>query len=318
MSHANARLTQFGRALLIERVLVDGWTAAATAEAAGVSRATVYKWVARFQSEGEAGLHDRSSRPACSPRRLTAAAEGRILRLRRERKLGPHRLGALLGVPRSTCYAVLRRHEIHRLDWMDRPTATVIRRYERESPGELVHVDIKKLARIPAGGGHRKLGRGKDGSMGHSGAGYEFIHAAVDDHSRLAYAEIHSDERAATCAAFMNNALDFFCAHGTKVERVITDNGAGYRSHLFRGVLRTVGVRQIFCRPYRPQTNGKVERFNRTLLEEWAYVRLYRSNAKRATLLQAWLHLYNHHRCHTALGGLPPIARVNNLSGSYT
>lgn len=318
MSHARARLTEFGRGLLIERVLEGGWTAAATAEAAGVSRATVYKWLGRFRGEGELGLRDRSSRPARSPRRLTGTAEERIVQLRRTRKLGPHRLGALLGVPRSTCYAVLRRHEIQRLDWMDRPTGTVIRRYERERPGELVHVDIKKLARIPDGGGHRMLGRGQDGYTGRSGAGYEFIHAAVDDHSRLAYAEIHHDEQAATCAAFTSSALSFFAAHGVRVERVLTDNGPGYRSHLFRSVLATADVRQIFCRPYRPQTNGKVERFNRTLLEEWAYVRLYRDNARRARLLPTWLHMYNHHRCHTALGGLPPIARLNNLSGNYS
>lgn len=249
MSHARARLTEFGRGLLIERVLEGGWTAAATAEAAGVSRATVYKWLGRFRGEAELGLRDRSSQPARSPRRLTGAADERIVQLRRTRKLGPHRLGALLGVPRSTCYAVLRRHEIQRLDWMDRPTGTVIRRYERERPGELVHVDIKKLARIPDGGAHRMLGRGQDGYTGHSGAGYEFIHAAVDDHSRLAYAEIHHDEQAATCAAFTSSALSFFAAHGVRVERVLADNGPGYRSHLFRSVLATADVRQIFAGP---------------------------------------------------------------------
>jgi transposase InsO family protein len=318
VSHARARLTEFGRGLLIERVLGDGWTAAATAEAAGVSRATVYKWLGRYRREGVAGLRDRSSRPECSPRRLTAAAEERILRMRRSRKLGPHRLGALLGVPRSTCYAVLRRHHLHRLDWMDRPTAEVIRRYERERPGELIHVDIKKLARIPAGGGHRMLGRGQDGHPTHSGAGYEYVHAAVDDHSRLAYVEIHHDEQATTATAFIAHALAFFAAHGAPVERVLTDNGPCYRSHLFHAALTTAAVRHLFTRPYRPQTNGKVERFNRTLLEEWAYVRLYRDNARRTALLPGWLHTYNHHRCHTALGGLPPIARVNNLSGNYS
>jgi transposase InsO family protein len=315
VSHARARLTEFGRGLVIERVLEKGWTAAATAEAAGVSRATVYKWVSRYRREGKAGLCDRTSRPARSPRRLSAAAENRILRLRRRRKLGPHRLGALLGIPRSTCYAVLRRHQLHRLDWMDRPTAEVIRRYERERPGELIHVDIKKLARIPDGGGQRMLGR--DGRSGHSGVGYDFIHAALDDHSRLAYAEIHRDEQAQTCTEFMARALRFFAEHGALVEQVITDNGNGYRSHVFNGLLAVSGVRHQYCRPHRPQTNGKVERFNRTLLEEWAYARLYTGNARRNHLLPAWLHLYNHHRCHTALGGLPPIARVNNLSGNY-
>jgi transposase InsO family protein len=318
VSHARARLTEFGRALLIERVLEKGWSAAATAEAAGVSRATVYKWLRRYKCEGDPGLQDRSSRPSRSPRRLSAAAEARILRLRQSRKLGPHRLGALLGVPRSTCYAVLRRHQLHRLDWMDRPTAEVIRRYERERPGELIHVDIKKLARIPPGGGHRLLGRDQDAYHGHSGAGYEFIHAAVDDHSRVAYAEIHPNEQAETCTAFMARALGFFAAHGAPVERVLTDNGPGYRSHVFAALLSAAGVRHHFCRPRRPQTNGKVERFNRTLLNEWAYVRLYRNNESRARLLPDWLHRYNHHRCHTALGGLPPMARVNNLSGNYS
>ena len=318
MAHARARLTEYGRLLLVERVLEEGWTAAATAEAAGVSRATVYKWLARFEVEGRAGLRDRTSRPLRSPRRLSAGRERRVVELRRRRKLGPHRLGALLGMPRSTCYAVLRRHQLHRLDWMDRPKGEVIRRYERARPGELIHVDIKKLARIPAGGGHRMLGRGKDSYLGHSGAGYEFVHAAVDDHSRLAYAEIHSNEQAATCAAFMARALGWFADHGITVERVLTDNGPGYRSGLFRGVLHSAGTRQIYTRPYRPQTNGKVERFNRTLLEEWAYVRLYRGNGRRAALLPSWLHRYNHHRSHTALGGLPPIARVNNLSGNYS
>jgi transposase InsO family protein len=289
--------------LLIERVLEGGWTAAATAEAAGVSRATVYKWLGRFRGEGELGLRDRSSRPVHSPRQLTGAAEERIVQLRRTRKLGPHRLGALLGVPRSTCYAVLRRHEIQRLDWMDRPTGTVIRRYERERPGELVHVDIKKLARIPDGGGHRMLGRGKDGYTGHSGAGYEFIHAAVDDHSRLAYAEIHHDEQAATCAAFMSSAVSFFAAHGVRVERVLTDNGPGYRSHLFRNVLATADVRQIYCRPYRPQTNGKLrdELFSREVFDTIMEARL---------LFDDWCDTYNRHRPHSALGYLSPAVFV--------
>lgn len=317
MSHANARLNQFGRGLLIERVLKEGWTAAAAAEAAGVSRATVYKWLARFRAQGEPGLRDRSSCPVLSPRRLSATAEERILKVRQRRKLGPHRLSALLGVPRSTCYAVLRRHGLQRLDWMDRPTGEVIRRYERERPGELIHVDVKKLGRIPPGGGWRVLGR--EPGRHSVGAGYDYVHSSVDDHSRLAYSEIHTNERVDTCAGFLVRASQFYATHGVTVERVMTDNAMAYRlGHAFREAAHLLGIRQVFTRSHRPQTNGKVERFNRTLLEEWAYVRPYRSNDHRSHLLAAWLHTYNHHRCHTALGGLPPIARVNNLSGNYT
>lgn len=318
MSHARARLTEYGRALLIERVLDEGWSAAATAEAAGVSRATVYKWLARFRGEGVAGLADRSSCPRRSPRRLSASSERRIVQLRQRRKLGPHRLGAILGVPRSTCYAVLRRHGLQRLDWMDRPTGEVIRRYERERPGELIHVDVKKLGRIPPGGGWRLHGR-QPGLTHNAGAGYDYIHSAVDDHSRLAYSEIHADERVDTCAAFLVRAREFYAANGVVVERVMTDNAMAYRvGHAFREAAALLGVRQVFTRSHRPQTNGKVERFNRTLLDEWAYVRPYLTNEQRTRLLPQWLHLYNHHRSHTALGGLPPIARVNNLRGNYS
>jgi transposase InsO family protein len=317
VSHASARLNQFGRGLLICRVLEEGWTAAAAAEAAGVSRATVYKWLARYRSEGQAGLHDRSSCPLASPRRLSADAELRILGLRRSRKLGPHRLAALLGVPRSTCYAVLRRHGLQRLDWMDRPTGEVIRRYERARPGELIHVDVKKLGRIPPGGGWRALGRAP--GRYNIGVGYDYVHSAVDDHSRLAYSEIHANERADTCAGFLVRASQFFAAHGAPVERVMTDNAVTYRrAHVFRETAAVLGIRQVFTRSHRPQTNGKVERFNRTLLEEWAYVRPYQSNEERSQLLEGWLHLYNHHRSHTALGGHSPVARLNNLPGNYT
>ena len=316
MSHASARLNHFGRGLLITRVLEEGWSAAAAAEAAGVSRATVYKWLARYRGEGQAGLQDRSSCPRHSPRRLTASAEEQILLLRRQRKLGPHRLAGILGVPRSTCYAVLRRHGLQRLDWMDRPTGEVIRRYERARPGELIHVDVKKLGRIPPGGGWRVLGRAPGRHS--TGRGYDYVHSAVDDHSRLAYSEIHGNERADTCAGFLVRASRFFAAHGAVVERVMTDNAIVYRrAHLFREAVVLLGVRQVFTRPFRPQTNGKVERFNRILLEEWAYVRPYSSNRPRLDLFSSWLHTYNYHRSHTALRGLPPIARINNLSGNY-
>lgn len=319
MSHRRARLTEFGRGLLVHRVLEEGWSPAAAAEASGVSRATCYKWLRRFQAEGTAGLADRSSRPINSPRRLSHRLEQRVLNLRRSRKLGPHRIAALTGVARSTCYLVLRRHGLHRLAWMDRPTGQPIRRYERADAGDLVHVDVKKLARIPSGGGHRVLGRAAAPHSHKTGAGYDFVHAAVDDHTRLAYAEIHPDETSATCAAFLSRAGAFFAELGIAIREVMTDNAFAYRHGLaFRTVALELGARQIFTRPYRPQTNGKAERFNRTLLEEWAYVRPYRSNATRSALLTGWLHRYNHHRSHTALGGRSPIERVNNLPGNYS
>lgn len=318
MAHRTARLNEFGRRLLAERVLVKGWTVVTAAEAAGVSRATAYKWIRRFQELGPEGLRDRSSRPHRSPRRTPAHVEARILRLRRRRKHGPHRLALVLSLPRSTCYAVLRRRGLHRLDWMDRPTGRVIRRYEYAQPGQLVHVDVKKLGRIPPGGGHKIHGRQARPNW-KRGLGYDFIHSCVDDHSRLAYSEILADEQGATCAGFLRRAGAFFASHGVAVERVLTDNAFAYRhSTAFRAAVSDLGARQVFTRPHRPQTNGKVERFNRILLEEWAYVRPYTANDQRARLLPAWLHQYNHHRSHTALGGRSPIERVNNLPGRYS
>ena len=320
MGHRKPRLTSFGRELLVRRVLEEGWRPVVAAEALGVSRATAYKWLRRYRAEGWPGLEDRSSRPLRSPSRLSAMSEERILELRRRRKLGPHRLGAILGIPRSTCYAVLRRRHLHRLDWMDRPTGEVIRRYERSAPGELIHIDVKKLGRIPEGGGHRVRGRStKVRRDKRKGVGYDYVHAAIDDHSRLAYVEVHSNERGDTCAEFLRRATTFFADHGVRVQRVMTDNARNYVvARSFQAALADAGARHVRIAPYRPQTNGKAERFNRTLLEEWAYVRAYSGNQQRLDLLPRWLHSYNHHRSHTALGGLPPIARVNNLYGNYT
>jgi transposase InsO family protein len=316
--HGRPRLSVYGRGLLVRRVLEEGWRPAQAAEALGVSRATAYEWLRRFAAEGWSGLKDRSCRPRRSPTAVSTAVEARLLALRRADKLGPHRLADRTGVPRSTCYAVLRRHGLHRLDWMDRPTGAVVRRYERARPGELLHVDVKKLGRIPDGGGHRVLGRANRPRWGKAGVGYAFVHACVDDHSRMAYAEVLDDEKAATCAAFLRRAGAFFAAHGVQVERVLTDNGPGYRSHLFRRAVADLGAVPRLTRPYRPQTNGKVERFNRTLLEEWAYVRPYASDQERTGLLPDWLHRYNHHRPHSALGGRSPAERVNNLPGNYS
>ncbi|MFD8809906.1 IS481 family transposase, partial [Streptomyces sp. NPDC059597] len=317
MSHRNARLTVHGRRLLIERV-DTGRPVAHVAAEMGISRVTAHKWVRRWRAEGEPGLHDRSSRPRTTPHRTPATVEDQVRRLRQDRKLGPARIGPILGLPASTVHRILVRHGLHRLAFLDRPTGQLIRRYEREKPGELIHVDVKKLGRIPDGGGHKVLGR-QAGRATRSGMGFDYIHSAVDDHTRLAYSEIHGDEKAATCAAFLRRAAAFFLAHGIDhVERVLTDNAWPYRkSFAWQQALDDLGARGKLTRAYRPQTNGKVERFNRTLLDEWAYLRPYTSNTERTAALADFLHTYNHHRCHTALDGHPPISRVNNPAGQY-
>lgn len=241
-----------------------------------------------------------------------------MCRLRRDRKLGPARIGPALGLPASTVHRVLTRHGLNRLAWLDRPTGAVIRRYERDRPGELIHVDVKKLGRIPDGGGHKV--RGRHAGRPVRGMGFDYVHSAVDDHTRLAYSEIHTDEKVATCADFLIRAAAFFHAHGiTRIERVLTDNAWAYRKGLaWKKALTEIGASGKLTRAYRPQTNGKVERFHRTLLDEWAYLRPYTSNDERSTALSDFLHVYNYHRCHTALEGRPPISRVNNPAGQYT
>ncbi|WP_327110877.1 IS481 family transposase [Streptomyces sp. NBC_01341] len=318
MSHRNARLTVFGRQLLVERVC-SGRPVAHVAAEMGISRATAHKWIRRWRAEGPAGLHDRPSRPRTTPHRTSAEVEASVCNLRQARKLGPARIGPILGLPASTVHRILTRHRLNRLAWLDRPTGTVIRRYERERPGELIHVDVKKLGRIPDGGGHKTLGR-QAGRATRSQMGFDYVHSAVDDHSRLAYSEIHPDEKVATCADFLTRAAAFFHHHGiTRIERVLTDNAWAYRKGLaWKAVLADLGATGKLTRAYRPQTNGKVERFNRTLLEEWAYLRPYTSNDERTAALTDFLHTYNHHRCHTALDGHPPISRVNNPAGQYT
>jgi transposase InsO family protein len=315
--HRNARLTPAGRLTLCARIEAGRPLTHVAAEM-GVSRPTAYKWWRRLAEEGPAGLEDRSSRPLRSPRRTSAEVEAAIEELRRTAKLGPARLGARLGVPPATVHRVLVRLGLSRLAWLDRPTGRVIRRYERDRPGELVHVDVKKLGRIPAGGGWRALGRAGSNTWAkrQRRIGFAYVHSAVDDHSRLAYSEVLGDERKDTCAAFWARAEAFFAEHGVVVGEVLTDNAWAYRSHAFGAALGTTTHRRT--RPYRPQTNGKVERFNRTLLDEWAYVRAYPDEVTRTEALAAWLHLYNHHRSHTALGGQPPVSRVNDLPGHYS
>lgn len=316
MAHRRARLTPFGRRLLVDRVLQLGWSPAEAAKAAGVSRATCYKWLRRFRDEGEDGLLDRSSRPARCPGAIGQRAERQILRARRRLKKGPHHLAPLLGRPRSTIYGVLRRHGMSRLHHTDRPTGVPIR-YEREHPGELVHIDVKKLGRIPDGGGWHMLGRSTESrrnqlrTQREGRLGYDYIHAAVDDHSRVAYVEVHPNERGSTCARFLARAAAFYAELGVKVEAVMTDNALNYRrSEAFLDVMAALEIAHVPIPPYHPRANGKVERFNRTMLEEWAYVRLYTSNTQRLRALTRWVAFYNRRRPHTALGGLAPITRL--------
>jgi transposase InsO family protein len=326
MAHRNARLTVYARRLLVVRVVEEQRPVAHVVKELGCSRATGYKWLGRWRAEGEAGLLDRPSVARRLPGKTPAEVEAQVCRLRTERKLGPRRLGPLLGLPASTVHAVLTRHGLHRLTWLDRPTGQPVRRYERAHPGELVHVDVKKLGRLRDGGGWRVHGR--DSAQARHArteqdagrhVGYDYIHAAVDDHTRLAYAEIHPNETSATCAAFLHRAADWFARHGIdRLEQVMTDNAWAYRrGRAWRQALADLGAQARFTRSYRPQTNGKAERFNRTLLDEWAYQRPYTSSQDRAAALPAWLHTYNYHRNHTSLGGHPPISRVNNGAGPY-
>jgi transposase InsO family protein len=317
VTHARAKLTVQGRRLLVHRVLELGWSVGAASEAQGCSAATGYKWIRRFQSEGVRGLADRSSRPHRSPMRLHPDREHAIVNRRHATLEGPHRIAWALGEAPSTVHRVLRRAGMPRLCDIDRPTRTVVR-YERERPGELVHVDVKKQARIPDGGGWRMHGRGNDAFKGHSGAGYDYLHIAIDDRSRLAYVEPHTDERDLTAAGFIDRAAVFFAEHGVKIERVLSDNGSCYRSRTFNRTLADRGIAHRFTRPYRPQTNGKVERFNLTLKWEWAYRADYVSNQARLDHLDGWLHWYNFHRPHMAHRGGPPVSALNNLSGKHT
>ena len=316
--HGNARLTPLGRLTLVMRVEAGRPVAHVAAEM-GISRPTAYKWWRRWQEGGVANLVDRSSRPRHCPHQTSELVAAQIGELRTTLKLGPVRIGARLGVPASTVHKVLVRLGMNRLAWIDRPTGQVIRRIETHHPGELVHIDIKKLGRIPDGGGWKVLGReaGIKNNSGHGPkrVGYGFVHSAIDGHSRLAYTEVLSDEQAVTAVAFWQRAHTFFANHNINVEAVLTDNGPCYRSYRFAEALGAIKHRRT--RPRRPQTNGKVERFNRTLLDEWAYVRPYQSEAERIAALDDWLHLYNHHRHHTAIGG-PPVSRVNDLPGHYS
>lgn len=317
MPHRNAPLTETGRLRLARCVVEDGWPLRRAAERFQVSPTTAQRWAQRYREQGEAGMTDRSSRPHYSPRRTPARTERRIIKVRVLRRWGPARIAYLLGLNPATVHRVLTRYKLARLTHLDRATGRVIRRYEHAAPGDLVHVDIKKLGNIPDGGGHKFLGR-QAGRKNRAKAGMSFLHNAVDDHSRLAYSEILTDEKKETAVGFWQRAHAYFTDAGITVQRVLTDNGSCYKSHLWRNSLAAQGISHKRTRPYRPQTNGKVERFNRTLLDEWAYAKAYLNETERRDAYPQWLHTYNHHRGHTALKGKPPASRVPNLTGQYT
>ena len=323
--HPNARLTPRGRELLASRV-AGGERVSAVARQMGVSRQTASKWLSRAR-RGEP-LSDRSSRPRRLARSTPPEVEEAVCEARSSMLLSPLALAAVTGVPARTCARIVARRGLPRLADIDRVTGGVRRRgpatpvrYERERPGELLHVDVKKVARIPDGGGWRALGRGNGPSRGRSGAGSSCLHVAVDDFSRVAYAELLPDERKGTCSAFMARCLAFFAGLGVRVERVMTDNGPGYRSGEFNALLASEGIRHVYTRPYSPWQNGKVERMNRTLAQEWQYGRAWDGEAGRASALPAYLEYYNWSRPHSACGGLPPMSRVvgvNNLLAHNT
>ena len=316
MAHPSARLTPKGRQLLVDRVQ-GGWTITKAAEAAGISRQTGSKWVGRFRREGGAGLADRSSAAHRQARAHPVSLVEAVCAQRLERRVGPHVLAWEADLSPSTVYAFLRRASLSRLDRLE-PRAPVVR-YERERPGELVHLDTKQLGRIPPGGGLPADRRASGYGTGRKqrAIGWDRVHVAVDDHSRLAYAEELPDESPATTAGFLERAWRFYAAHGITIERVLTDNGTPYRSHTFAAACDELGIGHRFTRPYRPQTNGKVERMNRTLLNEWAYSRPFTSTEDRVRLLPLFLDFYNRTRPHWALSGQPPISRapVNNATG---
>ena len=312
--HENARMTPRSRMVMMER-LEAGWTVGAVASAFGIDGKTVRKWRGRYRREGATGLKDRSSRPHCSPSRLTTAAEAEIETLRRRRLSGPV-IARRLGRPVSTVGRVLRRLGLGRLRALD-PAVPVIR-YEREKAGELIHIDSKKLGRID-GVGHRITGN-RTGQSNKRGTGWEALHVAIDDASRLAYTEILPDEKKTSATAFLERALVFFARHGVTVERVMTDNGSAYKSHLFRDTLTARGIRHKRTRPYTPRTNGKAERFIQTSLREWIYAIAFESSSQRTAAMAPWLCNYNTVRPHSALGGKPPIAKLikDNVLGNDT
>jgi len=331
VSHGNAALTPRQRLRLARKVVEEGWSVAAAAEYFRVSYPTAAKWSKRFVELGPEGMADRSSRPHSHPNRTAPHLVKKIVHLRIKKRLGPVQIAGRLQMPASTVHAVLVRCRLNRLSHVDVKTGEPARRYEHDRPGSLIHVDVKKLGNIPDGGGWRFVGR-QQGDWNRRATpdkprsrrrdvilGHAFVHTVIDDHSRVAYAEIHDDEKAVTAIGVLQRAVSWFADHGVTVERVLSDNGSAYKSHAWRHACAELGVKPKFTRPRRPQTNGKIERFHRTLADGWAYSRHYRSEAARRAALPAWLHFYNQHRPHTAIGKLPPASRLsNNLPGHYS
>jgi transposase InsO family protein len=328
VSHANAALTPKARLRVAQLVVDHGESIPEVAARFQCSYTTVKRWADRYAA-GEA-MTDRSSRPHRMPAKTPPAVTKRIVSLRLRKRLGPVQLAAHVGVAPSTVHRVLSRCRLNRLSHVDRATGEPVRRYEHDHPGAMLHVDVKKLGNIPDGGGWRYVGRAQ-GARNRAATpgkpknvhrdpkmGTAFVHTVIDDHSRVAYAEIHNDETAATATSVLRNAVAWFGARGITIERVLSDNGSAYVSHLWRDVCAQLGIKHSRTRPYRPQTNGKIERFHRTLTDGWAYARCYESESERRQALPAWLHEYNHHRSHTACGNKPPITRLTNLSGQYS
>jgi transposase InsO family protein len=330
VSHRNAALTPIQRLRLARLIVDDGWPVAHAAVFFHVSWPTAKRWADRYELAGAAGMEDRSSRPHRVANRTPQPVVRKIVHLRWKKRLGPVAIGAKLGIPASTVHAVLVRVKLNRLHHVDVRTGEPIRRYEHDHPGSMIHVDVKKIGNIPDGGGWRFVGRqqgdrnraatpGKPRNAHYNPKiGTAFVHTVIDDNSRVAYAEIHDDETAATAVGVLRRAVAWFGARGISVERVLSDNGSAYKSHLWRDSCAELGVKVKKTRPYRPQTNGKIERFHRTLAEGWAFSRHYNSESARRAALPAWLHEYNHHRPHTAIGAQPPISRLINLPGQYT
>jgi transposase InsO family protein len=331
MVHANAALTPRARLRLAKLVVEERWSPSAAAKMFMCSEPTARKWVRRFREEGAAGMRDRSSRPHRSPTKTPPATARRIVSLRRRQRLGPVQIGGRLGMPASTVHAVLVRCQANRLSYLDRITGEPIRRYEHPHPGSMIHVDVTKFANIPDGGGHRFLSRqqgkanaretadrtGERGKEYRPKIGTAYLHTVIDDHSRVAYVEICEDEKAVTAIGVLQRAVAWFADRGVSVERVLSDNGSCYRSYAWADACTELNIKHKRTRPYRPQTNGKIERFHRTLADGWAYARLYDSDTTRRNALQPWIHFYNHHRIHSAIDGTP-ISRLNNLPGHHT
>ena len=321
--HANAALSLRQRQRMVMRVLEQGWSVSSAAAAAEVSERTCSKWVARYRSEGKRGLLDRSSAPETVANRTDERRIDAIAALRRVRFSGPE-IAEVLAMPLSTVSGILTRIGMGRLGRLGLEPAE---RYQRQRPGELIHIDVKKLGRIQGGAGKRvrdglrqhynRTFIDRHGKRRHT-VGWDYVHIAIDDATRLAYAEVLADEKASTAVAFLGRALAFYARHGIPVERVMTDNGSAYRSTIHALACKALGIRHIRTRPYRPQTNGKAERFIRTLLAGWAYGATYGSSRERTAALDGWLWHYNHHRRHSAIGRQPPITQLNNLLGSYT